>query len=164
MFQLNNFNPDAKPSGWHWPPQVKPIHRCTLRTIIFPSFLGSSRNSRKNCSRSLLANYFRELNKVPDLVLIFGNQTKVRFSSRISLFKWKFENLRIAHGLKIHRSSSNFCQNPQKGSKLSGKIAGGPLIQGFIVFLLSSVLKFAMFTPAPVCIFATIYFDGLCTQ
>ena len=37
-----------------------------------------------------------------------------------------------------------FCQNPQGGSRVSGKIAwGGPPISGFIAFLLTSVLKFA---------------------
>jgi hypothetical protein len=36
--------------------------------MIFPPFLGGSRNSRKNGFRSVLANYFRELNKPPDLI------------------------------------------------------------------------------------------------
>jgi hypothetical protein len=44
-----------------------------LSTIIFPSFLVSSRKSRKYCSRTLLATYFRELEKVLVLVLNFGN-------------------------------------------------------------------------------------------
>ncbi len=44
-----------------------------LTTIIFPSFLGSSRNSRENSSRTFLAPYFRELEKVPSLVSNFGN-------------------------------------------------------------------------------------------
>ena len=44
-----------------------------LSTIVFPSFLSSSRNSRKKGSRTLLVNYFREPNKVPVLVSEFGN-------------------------------------------------------------------------------------------
>ncbi len=58
-----------------------------LSTIIFPSFLSSSRNSRKKGSRTLLASYFRELNKAPVLVSNFGNQIKFPFSSRITLLK-----------------------------------------------------------------------------
>jgi hypothetical protein len=51
-----------------------------------------------------------------------------------------------AHGLKIQGRGylMFFCQNPQGGSRVSGKIAwGGPPISGFIAFLLTSVLKFA---------------------
>ena len=52
--------------------------------MIFPLFLGGSQNSRKIGSRTVLANYFWELNKPPVLVSDFGNYIKVWFSSRIS--------------------------------------------------------------------------------
>ncbi len=51
-----------------------------LSSIIFPSFLGSSRNSRENSYRTLLVTYFRELQKVPVLVSNFGNQKNVDIS------------------------------------------------------------------------------------
>jgi hypothetical protein len=44
----------------------------------FPDFLISSRNSRENCSRRLLNTYFRELEKVPDLVIEFRELEKLK--------------------------------------------------------------------------------------
>ncbi len=46
---------------------------CVLTIIVFPSCLGSSRISRENSSQTLLDTYFWELEKVPVLVLVFGN-------------------------------------------------------------------------------------------
>jgi hypothetical protein len=44
-----------------------------ISTIVFPVFHGSSQNSCENSSRTLLATYYRELEKVPVLVSNFGN-------------------------------------------------------------------------------------------
>jgi hypothetical protein len=44
-----------------------------ISTIIFPSCLASSQNSCENSSRTCLATYFREQEKVPVLVSNYGN-------------------------------------------------------------------------------------------
>jgi hypothetical protein len=71
------------------------------------------------------------------------------------MFDWSyFYNSKVSYFHRCRRVENPgegvpdvFCQNPKGGSRLSGKIAwgggaGGPLISGFIAFLLTSVLKF----------------------
>jgi hypothetical protein len=47
---------------------------CQLSTVVFLSCLGSSQISRENSSRTLLATYFWEPEKVPVLVSHFGKE------------------------------------------------------------------------------------------
>ncbi len=67
-----------------------------LSIIIFPSFLCSSRNSRENSSPTLLATYFWELEKVPNLGLVFESRmARNSRSSRHDMTGRQTDNLSV---------------------------------------------------------------------